>query len=196
MKQWRAICSWFFGLVHCNAPILSKIFCWCLDISNSPSWGVGFFFLHLYYGLSKTDGCCCCLMCAIWSWFSAKHEHCCKSSSTSLECSNWTFQWITKFVRETRKQLNIDSNLKEIEVSFRLDHVVGRKFELFISNWLKSNVNMYLILLFLWLFIDESFARHHSQDCLNQYTHSVLVSMDHSWIIVWFQSKEDLSGDN
>lgn len=54
--------------------------------------------LLLYDALIITDGCCCCTMCAIWSWLQTKYEHCRQSSSTFVECTTWTCWWNCKLI--------------------------------------------------------------------------------------------------
>jgi len=44
------------------------------------------------------DGCCCCVVCTIWSWVSAKHEHYSESFTASTEYSFYALKGITKHV--------------------------------------------------------------------------------------------------
>jgi hypothetical protein len=45
-----------------------------------------------------TDGCCCCLVCAIWGWFPAKHEHRGQSPPAPVKCPAGTCWRSTKHI--------------------------------------------------------------------------------------------------
>lgn len=52
-----------------------------------------------FFFMLETVGCSSCLMRAVWSWFSAKHEYSCQSSPASLKYSIWPFWSGTRIVK-------------------------------------------------------------------------------------------------